>query len=108
MTADGVRRSWSGVLGRNQLVDARAEIAENEILLGGRLAVVDLLRPLFQRQLDAERLVDREGDVEEVQAVDAEVVDRVAFRRDGVAWYIAGLGNDVGNLIEGRHRKPLI
>src|SRR5262249_19017613 len=67
-------------LGGDEVVDARAEVLQHEILLRGRLAVVDLLRPLLQRQLDAERLVDGEGDIEEVEAVDAEVLDRMAVR----------------------------
>src|SRR3954471_16058417 len=71
-------------LGSDQFVDARAQILEDEVLLGGRLAVVDFLGPLFQRQLDAECFVDGERNVEKVQAVDAEVVDRMAFGRDRV------------------------
>ena len=87
----------SGALGCNQFVDARAEIAEHEVLLCRRLAVVDFLGPLFQRQLDPERLVDGKRDIEEVQTVDSEVVDRMAFRGNRIARNIAGLGNDVGN-----------
>jgi hypothetical protein len=54
-------------------------------LFGGRLAVVDFLGPLLQRQLDSERLVDGKGDVEEIEAVDSQIIDRVALRRDRVA-----------------------
>src|ERR1700737_1004542 len=94
-------------LGGDQLIDARAEILQHEILLGGRLAVVDFLGPLLERQLDPEGLVDREGDVEEVEAVDTEIVDGVAFRLDLVALDIAGLGNDVRHGVESRrHRQP--
>src|SRR6185295_6537802 len=71
-----VRASRS--LGSDELVDARAQVFHHEILLGRRFALVDFLRPLFERHLDPERLVDRERDVEEVQAVDAEIVDGVA------------------------------
>src|SRR5216684_4171078 len=49
-----IRRSCA--LGGNEVVDAGAKVLEDEILLGRRLAVVDLLRPLLQRQLDADRL----------------------------------------------------
>src|SRR6267154_3491672 len=77
-------------LGGDQFVDARAEVFQDKVLLGGRLAVVDLLRPFFQRQLDPERLVDGERDVEEVQAVDAQIVNRVAFWRDRIAGDVAG------------------
>ena len=67
-------------LGGDQFVDARAEVFQDEVLLGRRLAVVDFLGPFFQRQLDPECLVDRERDVEKIQAVDPQIVDGVAFR----------------------------
>ena len=72
-------------LGRDQLVDLGAQVLHEEVLFGRDLAVIDVLRPLFQRHLDAEFLVDGKDDVEEIEAVDAEIVDRVAFRCDGVA-----------------------
>src|SRR5438132_5421196 len=77
-------------LGGDQFVDALAEVFQDEILLGGGLAVIDLLRPLFQRHLDPERLVDGEGDIEKVQAVDSQIVDRVALGGDGVTRNVAG------------------
>src|ERR1700761_544140 len=92
--------SSAGTLGRDQFVDARAEVLQHEILFGGRLAVVDFLRPLFQRQLDPEGLVDGKGDVEEIKAVDAQIVDRMAIRCDRVARDVAGLSDDRGDLIE--------
>src|SRR5436309_1644241 len=87
------RLGWRRALGRYQFVNARAEVLQYEVLLGGRLTVVDFLGPLLKRQLDAERLVDRERNVEEVEAVDPEVVDRMALRRDLLAVDIAGFGN---------------
>ena len=51
-------------------------------------------------KLDAESLVDREGDVEEGERVDAEIVDGVALRRDLLARNIAGLRNDSGDRLE--------
>ena len=84
------------------------EVLQDEVLLGRRLAVVDFLRPLLERHLDAEGLVDGEDDVEEVEAVDAEIIDRVALRRDLLARDVAGLGDDVGDAVErGRHRATL-
>src|SRR6266700_6963372 len=70
-----IARLGARALGGNQFVDARAQILQYEILLGGRFAVVDFLGPLFQRQLDTELLVDRERDVQKIEAVDAEVID---------------------------------
>src|SRR5215470_8148125 len=95
--------------GGDHVVDTSAQILEHEILLGGRLAVVDLLSPALDRQLDTERLVDGKGDVEEVEAVDAEVVDGVALQLDAVARdVVAGFGDDGGDGVEGRgHRQPL-
>src|ERR1700759_994164 len=73
----------------DQFVDASAEVLQHEVLLCGGLAVVDFLSPLLERQLNPERLIDGEGNVEKVQAVDAEVVDGVALRRDRVARNVA-------------------
>jgi hypothetical protein len=89
-------------LGRDQFVDPGAEVFQDEVLLSRRFAVVDFLGPLFQRQLDSERLVDRKGDVEEIETVDPEIVDRVAFRRDCVARYVAGFSDNRCHLIECR------
>src|ERR1700712_4058878 len=110
-TMRSIRRKYSScMVGRwcalrgDQFVDALAEVFQDEILLGRGLAVVDLLGPLFQRQLDAERLVDGEGDVQKVQAVDPQIVDRVAVGRYRVPRNVAGLRDNVGDLIEcGRH-----
>src|SRR5579884_3933576 len=68
--------------GSDKLVDAGRKILQHKILVGRGFAVVDLLRPLLKRQLDAKSLVDGESDVEEVQAVDPEIVNGVAFRFD--------------------------
>jgi hypothetical protein len=93
-------RERSGPLRRNQTVDAGAQIVKYKVLLGGGLAVVDFLRPLLKRQLDSESLVDREGDIEEVKAVNAEIIDGVALRLDRVAGDVACLGDDIGHRIK--------
>src|SRR6266508_473077 len=99
----------SRTLGSDKLVDAGAQVVQLKVLLGRRLAVVDLLGPLLERHLDCECLVDRKRDVEKVQAVDAEVVDGVSFRLDRLARNVAGLGNDIGHGLKGRgHHKSLI
>ena len=87
-------------LGRDQFVDASAEIFQDEILFGSCFAVIDLLGPFLQRQLDPERLVDRERDVEEIQTVDPQIVDRMALRRDRIARNVSGFRDNVGDLIE--------
>ncbi len=98
-----------GALGGNQFVDARTEVLQHEILFGRGLAVVDFLGPFLQRQFDPEGLVDGKGDVEEIEAVDAEIIDRVASLRDRVARNVAGLSDNRGDLIEcSRHTHPLI
>ena len=95
----------SGALGGDQFVDAVAQVLQLKILVGRGLAVVDLLRPLLERHLDPERLVDREGDIEEVQAVDPQIVDRVTLRLDRVARDVAGLGDDIGHGVKGRRHS---
>src|ERR1700726_5174239 len=57
-------------LGRDQFVDASAQVFQDEDPLGGRLAIVDFLGPFFQRQFDSERLVDSERDIKKIEAVD--------------------------------------
>ncbi len=81
------------------------EVLEHEILVGGGLAVVDFLRPLLERHLDPERLVDGKCDVEEIQAVDAKIVDGVALGRNGVARNIAGLGDNIGDGVKRRRHR---
>src|SRR5215467_2067303 len=97
----------SSALGSDKLVDAGAQVVELKILLGGRLALVDLLRPLLERHLDSECLVDCERNVEKIQAVDAKVINGVALRLDSVPRNIAGLGDDIGHGVERRrHVNP--
>src|ERR1700679_1920659 len=97
-----VARLGACALGRDQFVDPGAQVFQDEVLFGGRLAVVDFLGPLFQGQLNSERLVDCKGDVEEIQAVDPQIVDRVALRRDRIARYVAGFSDNRCHLIECR------
>ena len=80
-------------------------LPQDEVLVGRDLPLVDFLRPLLKRHLDAERLVDGEGDVEEVQAVDAEIVDGVAVRRDLLTRDVACFGNDSSDGFEGRRHR---
>src|SRR3954464_1354732 len=92
-------------LGGDQFVDSLAEVFQNEILFGRGLAVIDLLRPLLQRQLDTECLIDGKRDIQKVQAVDPQIVDRMAVGRYGVPGNVAGLSDNVGDLVEcGRHQ----
>ena len=90
----------SSALGGPQFVDLGAKVLEDEIFLRRDFAFVDFLGPLLERNLDAEFLVDRKDDVEEVQAVDAEIVDRVAFRCNRLAVDFACLRDNVRNLVE--------
>src|SRR5437762_11073436 len=95
----------SGALGSDQLVDPLAQILKDKVLVRRRLALVDLLRPLFERQFYAEGLIDGEGDVEEVETVDLEVIDCMTFGLDILARDIASLRNDFSHFVErGGHR----
>ena len=71
----------SGFLGGDQFVDFGAKILQHEIFFGRNLAVIDFLRPLFKRNLDAECLVDGENDIEEIQTVDAKIDELVAAKK---------------------------
>ena len=95
----------SGTLGSDEFVDAGAQVVQLKILFSRRLPVVDLLRPLLERHLDAERLVDRKRDVEEIQAVDAEIVDGMAFGLDRLTGNVAGLGDDIGHGVKSRRHQ---
>src|SRR5215471_4520320 len=86
-------------------VDAGAQVVQLKILLGRGLAFIDLLRPLLKRYFDPECLVDRKRDVEKIQAVDAEIVDGVAFRFDRVTRNVAGLGDDIGDGVKSRRHQ---
>src|SRR5580704_2289418 len=95
-------RGASGALGGNKLVDPFAQVLQNEVLIRGRLAVVDFLSPLLEWQLDAERLVDGERDIEEIEAVDLEIVDRMAFRLNVFTRNVASFRNDFSHFIKRR------
>src|SRR5712675_81665 len=90
------------LLGRNQFVNASAQVVHDEILVSRRFAFVDLLGPLFNWHLDPERLIDRKGDIEKIEAVDPEIVNGMALRLDRVTRNVTGLGNDVYYGIECR------
>ena len=91
-----------GSVGRDELVDAGTEVFQHEILVRACLAVIDFLGPLFERKLDPESLVDREGDIEKIEAVDTQVIDRMTLWLDGVARDVAGLSDDIGYGVERR------
>src|SRR3974377_980542 len=96
----------SGALRSDQLVNTLAQVLQHEILIGGGFAIVDFLGPLFERQLYAECLIDGEGDVEKVQAVNLEIVDRVTFRLVVFARNIASFRYDFRHFIySGGHRE---
>ena len=94
-------RHASGGLRRDEFVDLGAEVLHQEVFFRGNLAVIDVLRPLLQRHLYAEFLVYGEDDVEEIEAVDAQIVDRVAFRRDRLDVDLAGVRDDFRDFFEG-------
>ena len=102
-----MRQQGSG-LGGNKPINTGAQVLENEILLGWCLALVDFLRPLFKRQLDAKSLVDGKGNIKKGQRIDAKIINGVTFRRDFFTRDVTGLGNDTGNCFErGGHRQRL-
>src|SRR5947207_15152787 len=99
----------SGRLRRPQILNVRAEIAQDEIVVDRALALVDVLHPFFDRHLDAKALVDGESHIQEVQAVDAQIVDRVGGRLDRRSVDIASLRNDIRDGAKGfLHDLPLV
>src|ERR1700693_3262902 len=90
----------SGALGSDQLVDSLAQVLQHEILIRRRFAVVDFLRPLFERKLYAEGFVDGKGDVEKVETVDLEIVEGVTLGLDIFTRNIASFRNDFSHFIE--------
>ena len=69
------------------------------------VAVVHFLSPLLKGKFDPESLVDGEGDVQKIEAIDAKIVDRMTFRLDGVTRNIAGFGDDIGYGVERRRHR---
>src|SRR6478735_4553096 len=94
--------SGSSRLGGHQFLDPRRQVLQHEVLLGRGGAGIDFLGPGLDRDLDAEGLVDCEDDVEEVQAVDAEIIDHMAVGRDLLAGDVGRLRDDVGDAVERR------
>src|SRR3984885_15860080 len=90
----------SGALGSDQLVDSLAPVLQHEILIRRLFAVVDFLRPLFERKLYSEGFVDGKGDVEKVETVDLEIVDGVTLGLDIFTRNIASFRNDFSHFIE--------
>src|SRR5919112_1038078 len=86
----------------HQFVDPRRQVLQHEVLLGRGGAGIDFLRPGLDRHLDAKGLVDGEDDVEEVEAVDAEIIDHMAIGRDLLAGDVGRLRDDVGDAVERR------
>ena len=94
-----------GSLSSDKLVDAGAQVLKHEVLIRGCFAVIYFLRPLLERKLDTEGLIDGKRDIEEIEAVYAQIIDGMAFRLDGVARNIAGLGDDIGDGVERRRHR---
>lgn len=92
----------SGSLGRDEFVDAGTEVFQHKILVRTCLAVVDFLSPLLEGKLDAESLVNRECDIEKIETIDTQVIDRMTLWLDGVARDVAGLSDDIGYGVERR------
>ena len=82
-----------GVLGGNQMIDFGTEVREHEVPGAAGFSLVDFLGPVFERNGDAELLIDGEDRVEEVQTIDVEILRDVAVMRDLVPRNVADLGN---------------
>src|ERR1700680_2990406 len=96
------RMERSGALVRHVLVDASAKVLQDEVVVDGSPSLVHLLGPAFERDLDAELLVEGKDDIEKVEAVDAEIVDGMGFRGELLERNLARLGDDLGYYVERR------
>src|SRR5262245_17624112 len=88
------------VLRGHQGVDLGAKVLHDEILFRRDRAVIDFLRPLLKRNLNAEFLVYRKDDVEKIKAVNPKMVNRVAFGRNRINVDFAGVGDDFRNFFK--------
>src|SRR5690606_3861947 len=93
--------------GRPEAIDLCTEVAQNEVVLAFDLSLVDLLEPAIERHFDTEPPVDLEGDVEERQAVDLQILHDVAVRGDLLDRNVAGRSNDLVDRLERRWHEAL-
>jgi hypothetical protein len=90
---------------RDQVVDVSAEFAHNEMALHQSRLQMHCVHPLAEWYRDTERIIDRKPDVEQIEAVNPEIIHEMAAGRDSAARNAAFPRNNVRNNVEGgRHR----
>src|SRR5690606_29952329 len=82
-------RLLGGDGGGAQILDLGAEVADDEVVVPLLLALVDLGDPVLDGKLDAESLIYLKRDIEEGEAVDAQILLYMALRRDALQGNVA-------------------
>ena len=91
----------------DQVVYVGTEFTHNEIPLRGNRLQMRCMQPLAERYRDTECIIDRKPKVEQVEAVNPEIIQEVAVGRDSAAWNATIQCNNVRNNVKGGlHRPP--
>jgi hypothetical protein len=89
-------------ISQDQVVYVGKEFTHNEIPLRGNRLQMRCMQPLVERYRD---IIDRKPKVEQVEAVNPEIIQEVAVGRDSAAWNVTIECNNVRNNVKGgRHR----
>jgi hypothetical protein len=92
-------------ISQDQVVYVGTEFTHNKIPLRGNRLQMLCMQPLAERHRDTECIINRKPKVEQLEAVNPEIVQEVAVGRDSAAWNVTIECNDVRNNVKGgRHR----
>ena len=92
-------------ISQDQVVYVSTEFTHNEIPLCGIRLQLHCMQPLAERHRDTECIIDRKPKVEQVEAVNPEIMQEVAVGRDSAAWNVTIQCNNVRNNVKGgQHR----
>ena len=92
-------------ISQDQVVYVSTELTHDKIPLRGNRLQMRGMQPLAERQRDPECIIDCKPKVEQVEAVNPEIIQEVAVGRDSAAWNVTIQCNNVRNNVKGgRHR----
>jgi len=90
----------------DQVVDVSTEFTHNKMALRGNCVQMRRMQPFAKRQRDSECIINRKPKVEQVEAVNPEIIQEMAVGRDSAAWNVTIECNNVRNNVKSRrHRK---
>jgi hypothetical protein len=93
-------------ISQDQVVYVGTEFTHNKIPLRGNRLQMRCMQPLAERHRDTECIIDRKPKVEQVEAVNPEIIQEVAVGRDSAACNVTIECNNVRNNVKGR-RHPV-